>query len=115
MEDFKDHTETFSKIQFRVVLSTTDAQHPPYVTTLHVVIDMPDVVRSGRSSIPAAGAMIEYGFEYAVTPTVVATADTATARAVIVGTPGTTSCTIKIFDTNNTAIAGTVNWTAYGY
>ena len=113
--DFKEHTETLSKIQFRVVMSTTDAAKPPYVTLLHAVIDMPDVVKSGRISVPAAGATINYGFEYAITPTVVATADTATARAVIEGTPGKTSCTVKVLNTSNTAIAGIVNWTAYGY
>ena len=113
--DFKEHTETLSKIQFRVVMSTTDATKPPYVTLLHAVIDMPDVVKSGRISVPAAGATINYGFEYAITPTVVATADTATARAVIEGTPGKTSCTVKVLNTSNTAIAGIVNWTAYGY
>ncbi|MBO7670267.1 MAG: hypothetical protein J6S60_06715, partial [Oscillospiraceae bacterium] len=73
------------------------------------------VVKSGRASVSASGTTIEYGFEYAITPTVVATADTASARAVIEGTPGTTSCTIKVLNTSNTAIAGTVNWTAYGY
>lgn len=113
--DFKEHTETLAKIQFRVVMSTQSASRPPYVTLLHAVVDMPDVVKSGRISVPAAGATIQYGFEYALTPTVVVTADTASARAVIEGVPGTTSCTVKVLNTSNTAIAGIVNWTAYGY
>ncbi len=113
--DFHEHTETLSKIQFRVVMKTNNAAQPPFVTLLHVVVDMPDVVKSGRISVPAAGATIEYGFEYAITPTVVVSADTATARAVIVGVPGKTNCIVKVLDNNNTPIAGTVNWTSYGY
>ncbi|MCI7402788.1 phage tail protein [Pyramidobacter sp.] len=113
--DFREHTETLSKIQFRVVMTTASAAYPPYVTLLHVVVDMPDVVKSGRISVPASGATIDYGFEYAITPTVVVSADTATARAVIEGVPGTTSCTVKVLDTSNTAVAGTVNWNSYGY
>lgn len=113
--DFREHTETLSKIQFRVVMTAASAAYPPYVTLLHVVVDMPDVVKSGRISVPASGATIDYGFEYAITPTVVVSADTATARAVIEGVPGTTSCTVKVLDTSNTAVAGTVNWNSYGY
>lgn len=113
--DLKEHTETLSKIQFRVVMNAQNVANPPYVVLLKVVVDMPDVIKSGRTAVPAEGMTIPYGFEYAISPTVVVTADTATARAVLEGVPGASDFTVKIFDTNNSPIAGTVNWTSYGY
>ena len=89
---------------------------PPYVTVLQATVDMPDVVKAGRVTVSSAGeAAISYGFEYAVPPTVVLTADGATKRALLVGTPGTSGCTVKIVDTAGAAATGVVNWTSYGY
>ena len=113
---WQPHQETLRYLQYRVVMSAADAARPPYVTVLQATVDMPDVVKAGRVTVSSAGeAAISYGFEYAVPPTVVLTADGASRRALLVGTPGTSGCTVKIVDTAGAATTGVVNWTSYGY
>lgn len=113
---WQPHQETLRCLQYRVVMSAADAARPPCVTVLQATVDMPDVVKAGRVTVSSAGeAAVSYGFEYAVPPTVVLTADGATKRALLVGTPGTSGCTVKIVDTAGAAATGVVNWTSYGY
>lgn len=113
---WQPHQETLRRLQYRVVMSASDAAQPPCVTVLRATVDMPDVVKAGRVTVSSAGeAAVSYGFEYAVPPTVVLTADGATKRALLVGTPGTSGCTVKIVDTAGAATTGVVNWTSYGY
>lgn len=110
------HQGTLCYIQYRVIFTAKDAAHPPYVTVLRATVDMPDVVKAGRAVVSATQEVdIDYGFVYAIPPTVVLTADGATKRALIVGTPGVTSCRVKIVDTAGKTTTGVINWTSYGY
>lgn len=112
---FTRRTATFRYIQYRVCLTASASEDPPYVTILCVEIDMPDVVKEGRVTIPVGGAEISYDFYFARAPTVLLTADGADRQAKIIGTPGYESVHVRVIDTAETDVGGVVNWSAYGY
>ena len=113
---FTPHQERLRYVQYRIVFTAPEgAEAMPYVTILIFIVDMPDVVKSGRISVAGGGTEISYGFEFAVPPVVVITADGAQKRAVLVGTPETTKCAVQVVDAAGADVGGVVNWTAYGY
>lgn len=115
-EVFLPHSAKLRFLQYRVTLTRQDVTVPvPYMTYLYVSADMPDVIKNGRSVVLAGGSVIDYGFEYAVTPTLVVTADGALYSAKVVGEPGFNSALVKVIDQNGFDISGTINWASYGY
>lgn len=112
---FVRHATMLQYIQYRLILSTPDAENPPTVTRLYVVVDMPDIVRSGRIEVSANGAIIEYGYDYARQPSVVITADGADRQAKLVGEPGLSECVVKVIGVDSADVGGVVNWTSRGY
>lgn len=115
-EVFLPHTVKLRFIQYRITLTRqSPIESTPYMTYLYVSADMPDVIKNGRSAVAAGGSVISYGFEYAVTPTLVVTADGALLNARVVGEPGCASALVKVVNQNGIDIGGTVNWASYGY
>ena len=112
---YTPRTVQFRYIQFRFVLTTGNVDMKPYVSYMNIIIDMPDIVKTGRIIVPASGAHIDYGFDFAVIPTVVLTADGAERQARIDGVPGLSGVDVKVFGTTGSAAEGVVNWSARGY
>ncbi|OON87815.1 phage tail protein [Pyramidobacter sp. C12-8] len=112
---FLPHRERFRYLQYRLTLRQGTAQRAPCVTIMRMIVDMPDVVKAGRVEIPVGGTAIDYGFEYAIPPTLVITADGATRQGRIVGEPGVSSAAVRVIDNSGADVGGIVNWTAYGY
>lgn len=112
---FVRHATTLRYIQFRLILSTPSAERQPIVTRLYVVVDMPDIVRSGRQTVAVGGEIIEYGHNYTIRPSVVITADGAAKQAKIVGSPGLSECRVVVVDVGEKDVGGIINWTVRGY
>lgn len=106
---------TLRYIQYRVVLSTENAENTPEVTRIYVIVDMPDEIRSGRQVIDAGGSVVGYGYEYTILPSVVLTADGSEKQAKLVGEPGLRDCRVIVVDSADNEVGGVINWTSRGY
>ncbi len=112
---FTRRTVTFRYIQYRVCLTASASEYPPFITILCIEVDMPDVVKEGRVAIPVGGIEISYGFSFAREPTVLLTADGADRQAKIIGTPDYETVHVRVVDRAEDDVGGVVNWSAYGY
>lgn len=113
--EFIRHNTTLRYIQYRLILTSANLDNPPRVTRLYVVVDMPDVIHSGRQLVGIGGTVIEYGFDYTIQPSVVITADGAENQAKLIGGPEVSNCIVKVIGVNDEDVGGIVNWTVRGY
>ncbi len=112
--EFKPIQRRFRYIEFRVTLGTTDTTKTPGVNHLLIQIDVPDTDIAITASIAASGTTVPYGHTFYTVPNVTANAIGETVHASVISR-STTSCVIKVFNTSNTAVAGTADIKIKGY
>ncbi len=113
--DFMPVQITFQHIQFRVLLSTSDAARTPQVNVLQTMVDVPDVDKYGTAIIPTGGTAIPYGHTYYRLPTVVPMAIGQGFRAELLNV-FEERFEVKVLDIyGNDVGGGTINWFARGY
>ena len=112
--EFKPIQRRFRYIEFRVRLGTEDDTKTPEVNHLTISIDVPDTDIAITYSIAASGTVVPYGHTFYTVPNVTANAIGETVHASVVSRTRT-ECTIKIFNTSNTAVSGTADIKIKGY
>ena len=105
----------FRYIKFKVELTSPNTSTTPEVNTFNIIIDVPDVIKSGSSAVMAGGSTVSYGYTFVSSPAVVATATESGKRAEVTGTPGITNFSVKVYNTSGTDVGGNINWIAKGY
>ena len=112
--EFKPVQRRFRYVQFRVKLATKNTNKTPEVNHLLISIDVPDTDIAITASIAAAGTTVPYGHTFYAVPNVTANAIGETVHARVISRTKT-ECVIKVFNTSNTAVAGTVDIKIKGY
>lgn len=78
-------------------------------------LDLPTRVETGPAvSVPATGLAVAYSSRFARLPAVTATASGVVGLQAVVTSQDVNGFVVKVFNTSNAAVAGTVNWTAQG-
>ena len=112
--EFKPVQRRFRYVQLRVKLATKNTNKTPEVNHLLISIDVPDTDIAITASIAAAGTTVPYGHTFYAVPNVTANAIGETVHARVISRTKT-ECVIKVFNTSNTAVAGTVDIKIKGY
>jgi len=108
--------QKFRYIQWRFIMHAADVTNQPYITQFKLRIDMPDVQKTGRATIPVGGGQISFGYTFAIKPTIVLTAEGADKQAFYNATDlDYSSVVATVKDTDGTDTGGNINWIALGY
>lgn len=103
--------------QMALVITTTDASVVPNVDVFSWTIDMPDrsESKSGRQ-VPEGGATIAFAKQFQIVPTTHITIQNASLGEFYVLTDESeTGFTVRLYDKNNSPVAGIINWSSTGY
>lgn len=99
--------------------STEAVDHVVSVSEAELHIDVPDLIETGRLTVPVGGATYTFTRRFTVAPEVTVTqvGGTTTAIPRITSGPTTGSFTVKLYNAASptTEVAGTVSFTASGY
>lgn len=113
-QDFKAVQATFRYLEFRAVLATTDTTRTPEVNHFTISVDVPDTDLSLRATIAPGGTSIEYGQTFYTIPIVTPTAVGEDLYAQVISKT-TSSVTLKVKDSSNKDVGGSVDLLVRGY
>lgn len=100
---------------FKLRLTLLNASNLLSVTTFKTIVDVPDVTTRGSGiSVPVEGLTINFPHPYYAAPSV---------NITVIGSEGyprmlsksNENFVVKVYNSNNVAIAGTIDWVANGY
>ncbi|SEP36844.1 host specificity factor TipJ family phage tail protein [Propionispora vibrioides] len=113
-QDFTTVQATFRYLEFRVLLATTDIAKTPEVNHLVISVDVPESELCVTADIAAGGTTIPYGRTFYTVPVVTPTAVGEDLHAQVIE-KNTTGATIKVKDSSNNDVGGTVDLLIRGY
>lgn len=113
-QDFTAVQATFRYLEFRVLLATTDPAKTPEVNHLVISVDVPDSELCVTAAIAAGGTTVPYGQIFYTVPVVTPTAVGEDLHAQVIA-KNTTEATIKVKNSFNNDVGGTVDLLIRGY
>ncbi|MBP2655801.1 MAG: hypothetical protein H6Q73_3370 [Firmicutes bacterium] len=113
-QDFTAVQSTFRYLEFRAVLATTDTTKTPEVNHFTISVDVPDTNLSLTATIDAGGTTVEYGETFYAIPVVIPTAIGENLYAQVIEKT-TSGVTLKVKDSDNNDVGGTVDLLVKGY
>lgn len=115
--DWRVFTEAqydFRYVEFRCILSTTDNTVTPEVNKIDVYIDVPDREEQGSLTVPVGGITITYQKEFYIVPIVTPYALGYGIRCEITDKTKQ-GFKIRVLNSSNSDVGGSINWRARGY
>jgi len=112
--DFQPITTTFRYIDFEVLLWTLDTTMSPEVNIIQETIDVPDTDKFGTTTVSIGGTDVSYNFTYQVNPTVLPTAIGTGLHCELISV-GLSDFHVRVINTSNTDVGGTITWLSRGY
>ncbi|MFA6990356.1 MAG: fibronectin type III domain-containing protein, partial [Candidatus Gastranaerophilaceae bacterium] len=116
--DWQDYVgtiqKTFRYFQARVNILTNDTTKSPQISVLRANLDVPDVDKYGTTTVAVGGSTIKYGYTFYNNPAVLPTALGAGLRTELQSVD-TSSFVVKVLNTSNTDVGGTISWFAKGF
>jgi hypothetical protein len=113
-QDFKPVYATFRYLEFKVILATEDIEDTPEVNVFKIRVDVPDTDRVGTTVVAAGGSTILYGHTYWQNPSVLPQAIGSGLRAELLSI-GKNGFAVKVLNSSNVDVGGTITWIARGY